>query len=160
MSIVTATGALPGESKAMPGRGSFLPIAGGLLLITGAAKLWSAFGVAKLLATSDPIVGIQFRYLLLAVGVAEAAVAFMCLFTRKTQLATLLVAWLSTGFLLYRLGLWWIKWESPCACLGHLTNALPISPQWADNIMKVVLAYLLGGSYVLLFRSRQPSHTM
>jgi hypothetical protein len=157
MNNVTATGALPGESKAIPGLVSFLPIAGGLLLITGAAKLWSAFGSAKLLAIADPIVGIQFRYLLLAVGAAEAAVAFVCLFTHKTHLATLLVAWLSTGFLLYRLGLWWIKWESPCACLGRLTNALPISPQWADNIMKVVLAYLLVGSYVLLFRQRQRS---
>ncbi|HEY0550908.1 MAG TPA: MauE/DoxX family redox-associated membrane protein, partial [Verrucomicrobiae bacterium] len=99
-----------------------------------------------------PIVGIQFRYLLLAVGVAEIAVAFTCLFTHKTRLATLLTAYLATGFLAYRVGLWSMHWKIPCSCLGNLTQALHIPPQVADNIMKVVLAYLLIGIYARLWR--------
>ncbi|MBI3849679.1 MAG: hypothetical protein HY298_05230 [Verrucomicrobia bacterium] len=35
-------------------------------------------------------------------------------------------------------------------CLGHLTDALHMSPQTADELMKVILAYLLIGSYALL----------
>jgi hypothetical protein len=35
--------------------------------------------------------------------------------------------------------------------MGSLTDTLHISPVVADNIMKVVLAYLLIGSYVTLF---------
>jgi hypothetical protein len=51
---------------------------------------------------------------------------------------------------MYRLGLWWMDWKKPCSCLGNLTDALHISPQTADNITKVLLAYLLIGSYGLL----------
>jgi len=54
----------------------------------------------------------------------------------------------------YRLGLWWMHWHRPCSCLGNLTDALHISPQVADNVMKVLLAYLLIGSYGLLIWKR------
>lgn len=71
-------------------------------------------------------------------------------FSRHQRLATLLVAWLATNFLVYRLGLWWMGWHKPCGCMGSLTSALHLSEQAADNIMKGVLAYLLLGSYGLL----------
>ncbi len=128
----------------------FVSSAGVILAITGIAKVWSAFGNTKLLAVVDPVLGVQFRHLMLAVAVAELAVAFVCLFTKKTTLSTILVAWLSTNFVVYRLGLWWMDWHRPCNCLGNLTDALHISPQLADNIMKVILAYLLIGGYALL----------
>jgi hypothetical protein len=35
-------------------------------------------------------------------------------------------------------------------CLGNLTYALNISPQKADTAMKIILAYLLIGSYASL----------
>lgn len=140
--------------------GLFSLITGGVLLITGAAKIWSAFGNVKLLLVTDPIIGIQFRYLMFVVGVAELAVAFVCLFTARRRLAMLLVAWLATGFLMYRVGLWWVEWESPCPCLGNLTDLLRLPPNLADNIMNAVLAYLLIGSYALLFQQwRQQDQT-
>lgn len=87
---------------------------------------------------------------MLLVGLLEIAVASVCLFSKQPVVALGLTAWLSTNFVLYRLGLWWMDWKSPCGCLGNLTDALHISPQTADNIMKVLLAYLLIGSYGLL----------
>jgi len=50
-------------------------------------------------------------------------------------------------------------WHRPCGCLGNLTDLdlLGISPHTADTIMKLVLAYLLVGSYWLLWRSRRRS---
>ena len=50
----------------------------------------------------------------------------------------------------YRIGLWWIGWQKPCSCLGNLTDALHISPQVADNVMKGLLAFMLIGSVSLL----------
>ena len=41
-------------------------------------------------------------------------------------------------------------WHKPCGCLGNLTDALGISPETADTVAKVLLAYLLIGSYALL----------
>lgn len=124
--------------------------AGALLALTGIAKVWSTLGTVKMLTVADPIAGIPFRWLLLAVGVLELAIASVCFLRRHQRLATLLVAWLATNFLVYRLGLWWMGWHRPCGCMGSLTSALHLSEKAADNIMKGVLAYLLIGSYGLL----------
>jgi hypothetical protein len=134
--------------------GSFLKwfaiTAGGTLSISGIAKVWSGLGSSKFLAVVDPIIGIKFGQLLLLVGLAEIVIALVCFFSKRQTLALGLVAWMSTNFVVYRLGLWWTNWKRPCGCLGNLTEALHISPEIADNIMKVLLAYLLLGSYGLL----------
>lgn len=125
--------------------------AGLILGLTGIAKLWSAFGSARLLAVADPIVGISFKQLMLAVGVAELAIAVACLYSKTHRLASVLVVCMATSCAVYRFGLVWVGWHRPCSCMGALTDALHISPQAADNIMKAALAYLLIGSYGLLF---------
>lgn len=137
----------------------FLHGTGIMLMLTGAAKVWSGFGNSKFLSVVDPIIGIAFGQLLLAVGIAEIAIALFCFLSKRQTLALGLVSWLSTNFVVYRLGLWWMDWHRPCSCLGNLTDALHISPQAADNIMKTVLAFLLVGSYGLLFRQWRLNHT-
>jgi len=135
----------------------FVWSAGVLFVITGLAKAFSATGSARALDVTDPIIGIPFRHLMLAVGLLELFIAFFCPFTDKRQFSLLAVVWLATNFVIYRLGLWWMGWHRPCGCLGNLTDLLRISPRAADNIMKSVLAYLLVGSYWLLWRSRRRS---
>jgi hypothetical protein len=63
---------------------------------------------------------------------------------------TRLIGWLATSFVVYRLGLLWVGYHKPCGCLGSLTEALYLSPEAADASMKVVLAYLVVGSYATL----------
>ncbi len=130
----------------------FILSAGAILAITGIAKIWSGLGNSKFLAVVDPIIGIKFGQLMLAVATVEISIALICFFNKKQTMVLALVAWLSTTFLFYRIGMWWMNWKSPCGCLGNLTDALHISPQTADGIMKAVLAYLLIGSYFLLIR--------
>ncbi|MGO8931111.1 MAG: MauE/DoxX family redox-associated membrane protein [Limisphaerales bacterium] len=124
--------------------------AGVILGITGLAKSFSAIGTARALNAADPLIGIPFRQLFLLVGLVELLIAFFCLFTDKRRLSLLAVTWISTNFLVYRVGLWFIGWHRPCGCMGSLTDMLHLSPQAADNIMKGVLAYLLVGSYAML----------
>jgi len=133
----------------------FVPSSAGLLSVTGIAKLWSNFAPSKLLAVPDPVTGLQFGHLMLAVGLLELAIAGVCLFSKAQKLSLALIAWLATNFVVYRLGLWWIGWHKPCSCLGNLTDALHISPTTADHIIKGILAYLLIGSYWLLWRHWQ-----
>lgn len=146
----------------MPFKKHILVSAGAILALTGLAKVWSAFGSARLLNTPDPLLGIPFGHLMLAVGVLELLIASVCLFSHAQKLSLALVAWLATNFVIYRLGLWWIGYHKPCSCLGNLTDALHISPQTADTAMKIILAYLLIGSYGGLFwlwrsgRAKQP----
>jgi len=138
----------------------FIISAGVLLALTGSAKILSGLGKARALTVPDPIFGERFGHLLLAVGIAEVLIALVCFFSQRETLTAAFVAWLSTGCLIYRLGLWWMGWHHPCSCLGNLTAALHISPQLADNLMKGVLAYLLIGSYgLLIWQWRQQRNT-
>jgi hypothetical protein len=123
---------------------------GVILCVAAAAKLWSALGNARILGQLDPILGIQFRHLMLIVGLLEVSVGCACFLSRKMRLSTFFVAWLSTLFLGYRLGIWWLDWHSPCPCLGNLTDALHLSPEISNDLAKILLAYLLIGSYSLM----------
>jgi len=129
----------------------FIYSAGVLLLATAVAKLVSASGSAHVLQNSDPIFSISFRDVFRIVGTLELIVAIVCLLGRRMGLQIGLVACLSTNFVLYRFFLFWIGWHKPCPCLGNLTDALHIPPQIADMTMKIILAYLLIGSYATLF---------
>ena len=53
---------------------------------------------------------------------AELAIAAVCLFIKFLLLTTRLLVWLSTNFLVYRIGLWWMGWKEPCGCLGNSTR--------------------------------------
>ena len=133
----------------MPRR--FIISAGVILSITGIAKIWSGLGHARILVVPDQLIGIELGNLLFLVGMAEVVIALACFFSKRQILSIVLVAWLATGFVVYRLGLLWMGWQRPCSCLGNLTDALNISPEKADTAMKIVLAYLLIGSYATLF---------
>lgn len=122
-----------------------------LLLVTALAKIISSTGKAPILKTTDPILMLPYRLVFLDVGGIELIVALICIFGKQLVLKLRLIAWLATMILMYRVGLWWIDWRRPCICLGNLTDALHISPQAAETIMKIIVGYLLVGSYIGLF---------
>ena len=122
-----------------------------LFLATAIAKVVSSFGSARILQNPDPILMMSFQHVFWIVGAVELIVAIFCFFDIRCELQASLVAWLATSFLIYRLGLVWIGYHRPCSCLGNLTDALHIPPQAADTAMKIILAYLLLGSYATLF---------
>jgi hypothetical protein len=132
----------------------FLRTAGVILVVTGLAKIVSVFGTARLLDLPDPILNVTFRHLLLAVGVAEIVIGMASLFLINQGATLLAMAWLTSAFLVYRWGLWFSGWHSPCHCLGNLTDLLHLSPQIADTITIILLCYLLLGSYGSLYRLR------
>jgi hypothetical protein len=129
----------------------FVYSAGMILLLTAGAKIMSSIGHEAIFQTFDPLTGLQFRNLFRFVGAIEVAVALTCLFSKRIWFPVGLVAWLSTAFIAYRFGLIWVGYHKPCSCLGNLTDALHISPETADIAMKIILGYLLVGSYTTLF---------
>jgi hypothetical protein len=88
---------------------------------------------------------------MLVAGILELMLAAFCSLSNARIISIMLVAFLSELLMVYRLGLWWIGWHRGCSCLGNLTDAIRVSPQLADEVMKGVLAYLLVGSYGILF---------
>jgi hypothetical protein len=129
----------------------FILSTGIILGLTGMAKVWSGLGTAKVLAAADPVTGVMFGHLMVSVGIVEFIIALFCFISKSLKMVVVLVAWLATSLMLYRFGLWWIDFHKPCSCLGNLTDALHIPPQTADTAMKIILGYLLIGSYISLF---------
>ena len=129
----------------------FLYLASIVLLLAAAAKLVSSAGSARILHEHDPMTNLEFATLFRIVGVIELAVALACIFCRRLWFSVGLLAWLATCFLGYRIALILLHYNRPCSCMGNLTDALHISPQTADTAMKIILAYLLIGSYATLF---------
>jgi hypothetical protein len=129
----------------------FIISAGVLLLTVGLAKLVSASGSARILQSIDPILLISFRNVFWMVGAIELIIALICLFGKGIGLQAGLTAWLTINFVLYHFCRSWINYHKPCSCLGNLTDTLHIPPQTADMAMKIILAYLLIGSYATLF---------
>jgi hypothetical protein len=129
----------------------FILSAGVLLFLVAAAKLISSFGTATVLRMPDPILSIPFRQVFRVVGLLELIITAVCFFSKNIELRVGLVAGLATTFVLYRLGLLWVGYHKPCNCLGSMTSELHISSAFADTIMKIILAYLLIGSYAALF---------
>ena len=139
----------------------FINSTGVLLTITSVAKYVSSLGDVAILQTHDPLTGLQFRYLFWIAATVELVIALFCFFCKRIFLTTGLIAWLSSCFLLYRICLILVGYVRPCSCLGNFSDALHISPQTANTVMKTVLAYLLIGSYVSLFWLwRQPGTKM
>jgi hypothetical protein len=128
----------------------FIWTASALLVVTALAKVISGFGSAQILKNFDPVVGLRFNYLMIMAAVIELSVAGICLLSKNRILGAALIAWLSTSFLMYRIALYATGWQRPCPCLGNVTDAIHISPAVADETMKIVLAFLLLGSYAIL----------
>jgi hypothetical protein len=128
----------------------FIESAGVLLIVTAIAKLVSSAGSARILLAMDPLLKISFREVFWVVGAIELIIGLFCLTRSRTILQLVLTAWLSTGILLYRVGLSWIDYAKPCFCLGNLADALHIPPPMVDTAMKCILLYLLIGSYGML----------
>ena len=129
----------------------FINSFGALLFITAAAKLASCFGHARILNSNDPLFNLSFRTMLVISGALELAVAFFVFLAKKQIWRIGIVAWIATIICAYRIGVLWVGHHKPCPCLGNLTDALHIPPQTADTAMKIILAYLLLGSYAYLF---------
>jgi len=129
---------------------AFVTSAGVILAITGVAKVASGFGGSLVLEYPEPISGTPIRYVFWILGAFELCIASVCFLGKRLLPKVQLLTWLSTNFLVYRLGLNWLG-HKPCSCLGNATEALHIPAQLADTGMVIVLGYLILGSYSSLF---------
>lgn len=129
----------------------YLVSAGVLLMLTALAKCISASGTSRMLLQPDPVVALSYGRVFWITGIFEFGIAITCLISsRHPAIAAGMVALLSTNLVLYRLTYAWLGHHKPCSCLGTLTGLLHTAPQTADMGMKIILAYLLVGSYGIL----------
>ncbi len=121
-----------------------------VLGLTAVCKLVSVGGEARILGVADPIFYfLTTRQLLLITATIEMIVALYLLKGAHSITKSSLILWLATAFIAYRVGLWLMHYKG-CACLGTVSQWLPVSPATVDLLMKVVLAYLTLGSAICL----------
>lgn len=126
--------------------------AAAVLIITALLKIYSLQTGVRFHLLNDPVFPFITNSQIMALSaILELCVAIILIrkIDRVFQFTALLG--LSSIFLFYRLGLAWISPNEPCKCYGRATDWLHISPQTADTAIKVILAYLLLGSYASLF---------
>jgi DNA-directed RNA polymerase subunit RPC12/RpoP len=124
---------------------------GALLLAAASAGFITNWASAGFTTPHDPIFMISIRLLFWIVGGVGLAVALVCLFGRKISLQLTLILWLSMNLVMYRAGL---------ACFGmrggfrgyfaNLSGVFGISPNTADEMLKIMVLYLLIGSSISL----------
>lgn len=137
----------------------FLATCGIILFLTASAKIISAIGHASILNELDPLLKIQYRYLLYSVSGVELTVVFFLCFGRSHLLKMISIAWLSLCFILYRFAsaLMGIK---TCPCLGNITDNLPLRHTTINMILMSSLVYMFTLSaiytiYILLNRKNK-----
>ena len=131
-----------------------------ILAITSLSKLISAGGKARVLAVSDPLFGVPNRDVLLCAGLVELAAVAYLHFGKDIRAKWLRLLWLSSVFILYRIGVWWTGAAKPCPCLGTLLDAIPLSTNTINGIFKVIIGYMFLGSLFFLtyvsMKKKQP----
>lgn len=116
-----------------------------ILFITATAKCFSVFKSGGEITTMDPVFTfIRTDVLLVLVALLEISCAVCLCLVEKQRLQLLLIIWLGTLFLLYRVGLLAVGYTGPCACFGKPQSWLffPFFKS-LNAIMKWVLAYML-----------------
>jgi hypothetical protein len=122
-----------------------------ILFITAAAKCFSVYKSGGSIITMDPLFTfIRTDVLLVLVALLETGCAVSLCLMKKQRLQLLLIIWLSTLFLFYRIGLLAVGYTGPCNCLGKPQSWLyfPFFKS-LNTIMEWVLAYMLILSCVL-----------
>lgn len=117
-------------------------------------KIISATRSAGILASPDPIFPLSNRQVYVFVGLLEGVVVVVLLSKWPQRVKLLLVAALSTNFLIYRLGLLWLGIDSPCPCLGNAADWLHASPKTLGLVTKLALWVLIALSYGALLLDR------
>ncbi len=120
-----------------------------ILLATAAHKLYVLYDITALRLAPDPLFFFLSNQVLWSVAASlELMVCVTIMVTKATKLKLILVLWLASAFLLYRLGLVATGYEGGCLCLGKPESWITVLGKrfHQDILLKIALAYMLLGS--------------
>lgn len=120
-----------------------------LLLLTAVAKLFSAFGSARILTARDPMFLLKYWQIMIIVGLVELAIAVYLFRGRSMVLKLIAILWLGSNFIVYRMANA-LMGITVCPCLGTTLDALRLSSRQSDLLLGGFVLYLFLGSAFLL----------
>ncbi|HEX5222194.1 MAG TPA: hypothetical protein VFZ59_21750 [Verrucomicrobiae bacterium] len=113
------------------------------------AKLFSAFGTARILTARDPMFLLKYWQIMIIVGVLELALALYLFRGRDFIFKLFGILWLSSNFIFYRMAND-LMGITVCPCLGTTLDALRLSSRQSDMLLGGFVLYLFLGSAFLL----------
>jgi hypothetical protein len=128
-----------------------------ILLATAALKIISLGLGGPSLRVTDPVLFfLSTRVVMVCAAAVEVFVVVALLYV-PLQFRALMIVWLCSVFICYRLGLRAVDYDGPCPCLGHAFSWLGADWRRYDTVSLGLLAYLTFGSVFLLLKKRVPS---
>lgn len=112
-----------------------------LLCIASPSEFWTF---------PDPLLGIHLRLATLLIGSIELGVALFCLVGKRLELRLALVAWLTTNFVVYWIGLISLGCHPQWSAVGTLMDPLQIARGNLGLVLRFAPGVLLVGSAGLL----------
>jgi DNA-directed RNA polymerase subunit RPC12/RpoP len=126
----------------------FQTSAGALLLAMASALfLINITSPVDLITPHDPILGLSTKILFWTVGGIAFSIALDCLFGNRLFRPMLLLAWLVTSFLVYRIGLVSLGSHGLTGFLNGFSDAFGIPAKIASGLVQTIWGYLFAGSY-------------
>ena len=126
---------------------TFIHTGGGLLLAHALTQFVTVATDEQILAMPDPLLDIPLRYAVILTGVLELAMALVCLFGKKIELQCGLLAWATTNWTVYRLGILFTGGNIQYTCMGCLTDPLHLFSGPMEVVQQWVPVCLLVGAY-------------
>jgi hypothetical protein len=135
-----------------PGKYNLLfNVASALLTLTSLAKILALAGHAKILEMQDPLLQLGYRQLLILVALVEVGVAVFLLKSPSDLERGLTLMWLSSNFLFYHLGNYFLNIHL-CPCLGAIDDNLPLPKGMGEVIVQVLALYWFITTLNMLWR--------
>jgi hypothetical protein len=128
--------------------------AGAILALTGCAKILAALGSAQILEMQDELLMLRNRDLMFGMGLLEIAIAGVLCRGRDNLFSAMILIWLNANFVLYRIALLFTK-TAICPCLGHIHQALHLSPEMVDTVLKLIICFNMTGAFLIAYHYRR-----
>jgi len=110
----------------------------------------------RLLQQTDLVFGVSGQAVLLLAAGYYFLVGVFLLVASEPVVKALLMVWLTSIYLSYRLGLGWLAHTKPCALITLMAHKMGVIPKSADHLMAVLFlgCLFLGSAMLIMERQR------
>lgn len=130
-----------------------------IFALMGLLMFYAATGEARrvmqILTSVDAVTGFSNWTLLNGCGVIHLVLAVCLLAARTPLLCGMLTGWAGVNYLVYCLGMTWMKVASPLPCVRAVAMRADVAPETLDGVWKALIFYLLTGASMIAWREWQ-----
>ena len=128
-----------------------------VLFLTAGLKVSTLISDRDVMRGSDPLIFfLSNNQLVSAIAVVEIGIAVFLLCKAMAKSKLVAIAWLSSLFLGYRIGLFLLGYKGACYCMGMAESWLTlIKPLHVETLMRCLLGVMLIGSFTFLLLQKR-----